>query len=95
MKIEKIAKYATVTEDDGVNYRQIAESMQKKGYKMNHSSARNYLLKSMKRFASEINIEWNLGLPGSRIDEIAKSPLFQSTISEILQQGVIGIDNES
>ena len=43
--------HATVTEDDGVNYREIAEIMTEMGFKMQHSSAHNYVLRVMRKFA--------------------------------------------
>ena len=45
--------YATV--EDGVNYRDIAETMSEIGFKMNHSSARNHVIRVMKKFADAVN----------------------------------------
>ncbi|NDD31357.1 MAG: hypothetical protein EB084_24160, partial [Proteobacteria bacterium] len=47
-KIER--GYATV-DSDGVNYREISEVMTEMGWPMNHSSARNYVLRAMRKFA--------------------------------------------
>lgn len=76
--------YATVVSDDGVNYREIADTMTELGFVMNHSSARNYVIRIMKKFVYELNEQWNLELGEAKVDEIAKSPLFQQGISEIL-----------
>lgn len=76
--------YATVVDDEGVNYRDIAETMTELGFNMNHSSARNYVIRIMKKFAQEFSVQWNLGLSEKKIDTIAKSPMFQQGISEIL-----------
>lgn len=76
--------YATVTEDDGVNYRDIAETMTELGFRMNHSSARNYVLRVMRKFVEELDEQWNLHLPDDKITEITKSPDFQQGIAEIL-----------
>ena len=76
--------YATVTEDDGVNYRDIAETMTELGFRMNHSSARNYVLRVMRKFVEELDKQWNLHLPDDKITEITKSPDFQQGIAEIL-----------
>ena len=78
--------YATVVDDEGENYRTIAETMNKLGHKMNHASARNWVLRVMKKFAvgfaeasQEVHTE-------EELDAIAKSPNFQSAISEIVQR---------
>jgi hypothetical protein len=78
-----MSSYATVT-DEGVNYRQIAEKLTSMGHKMNHSTARNYVLRTMHKILSEINEKWNLNIPYNKFDDITKSSLFQSAISDIL-----------
>lgn len=76
--------YATVTEDDGINYRDIAETMSELGFSMNHSSARNHVVRVMRKFVSAFVKQYDLNLNEKRVDEIAKSPDFQQGISEIL-----------
>jgi hypothetical protein len=77
--------YATVAEDEGVNYREIAETMSDMGHGMNHSSARNYVLRVMRKFAKAIVREWKLEFSDERIDEIAKDPGFQHGVADLLQ----------
>lgn len=77
--------YATVVEEEGINYREIAEMMSDIGFRMNHSSARNYVLRTMRKFADAIDYEWDLGLTETKKDQLAKSPQFQQAISDILQ----------
>jgi len=76
--------YATVTDDEGVNYREIAEMMSEIGFQMNHSSARNYVLRVMRKFVAAFDENWGLELDDKRVEEIAKSPIFQQGIAEIL-----------
>lgn len=76
--------YATVVEDEGVNYREIADIMTELGFTMNHSSARNYVLRTMAKFAEAFDEEWKLGLSDERMRLIAGSPQFQSAIADIL-----------
>lgn len=78
-------EYATVSEDDGVNYREIAAMMSEIGYKMNHSSVRNYVLRIMHKFAQAMIEEWDLKVSNEKIISITKTPQFQETICEILQ----------
>lgn len=82
---KKKSSYATVTLDEGVNYREIADMMTEIGFKMNHSSARNYVLRVMRKFADAIVEGWSLDVPEHRIEKIVKSPQFQQAICSILQ----------
>ena len=84
-KNEKYSVYATVSFDDGVNYREIAETMTQIGFKMNHSSARNYVLRVMKKFALAITTEWDMTIPEQKMDKIVKSPQFQQAVCSLLQ----------
>jgi len=77
--------YSTVSEEEGVNYREIASTMTDIGYKMNHSSARNYVLRIMRKFAKAVIEEWGLDVSEGRIDLVIKMPQFQQAICEILQ----------
>ena len=76
--------YATVLEDNGVNYREIADIMSDIGFIMNHSSARNYVLRIMVKFASAFDEEWDLGLTNEKLRNIAASAQFQNVISDLL-----------
>lgn len=84
-KSEKHSIYATVVSEEGVNYREIADMMTEIGFKMNHSSARNYVLRVMKKFAEAITKQWNIDASSLNLEEIARSPQFQQAICEILQ----------
>jgi hypothetical protein len=77
--------YATVTDDEGDNYRDIAEIMTNMGYPMNHSSARNYVLRVMRLFVEAYSEKMGLDLSEQEINEVAKSPQFQLTLAEKLQ----------
>lgn len=76
--------YATVLEDNGVNYREIADIMSDIGFVMNHSSARNYVLRIMVKFVSAFDEEWELGLTNEKLRNIAASAQFQNVISDLL-----------
>ncbi len=75
--------YATITDDDGVEYREISEVMTEMGWPMNHSSARNYVLRGMKKFAQAYKDHMGVAVS---VEEVAKSPGFQSFVSEVLQR---------
>ena len=79
-----VGGYATI-DDNGVNYRDIADTMTELGYKMNHSSARNYVLRVMRKFATAIAEKNGLRLAEEDLDKVSKSPLFQNGIADLLQ----------
>lgn len=76
--------YATVTHDDGVNYRDIADTLTEMGFPMNHSSVRNHMIRIMRKFAGALSDEWSLELDERQIDDIARSSSFQRGIAEAL-----------
>ena len=55
------------------------------GYKMNHSSARNYVLRVMRKFAVAITDQHGVNMSDEGLDNVSRSPMFQSGISELLQ----------
>lgn len=83
-KTNKRKGYATIAMDEGVNYRDIASTMTELGFSMNHSSARNYVLRVMKKFVDAFAEEYDLELDEDRATSVAKSPSFQSGISDLL-----------
>jgi len=54
------------------------------GFVMNHSSARNYILRVMTKFAEAFDREWGLELTDEKIRHVAASPQFQNVISDLL-----------
>lgn len=83
--LTKRRRYASSIEDNGENYRHIAETMSKLGYPMNHSCVMNNVVNVMKVFVSVYaECIWNERLTEAEIVQIAKDPEFQSTVSELL-----------
>ncbi len=73
--------YAVVDSSDGCRgYREIAEIMTENGDKMNHSTARNVLLRAMEKIASSICDSFE----GENSREMSQDPRFQSCIQEIV-----------
>lgn len=83
-KVKSSRGYATVIEDEGVNYREIADIMTQLGFVMNHSSARNYVLRVMNKFADAFDKNWHLNLSPDKLKSVAYSPQFQSAIADLL-----------
>lgn len=76
--------YATIIGDEGVNYREVAETMTELGFPMNHSSARNNVLRIMRKFMDAILKEYEIKMSDERINEVIKSPSFQRGIADML-----------
>ena len=79
--------YATVKSDlGGLGYREIAEKMSERGWKMNHSTARNIFLSAMVKLAKEACSLYNIPATQGNIEKISSDPRFQSGIFDILQE---------
>lgn len=74
--------YATV--DDGVNYREISELMTEMGWTMNHSSARNHVLRAMKKFAAGFAAAHGIHATDEQLSAAAVAPAFQSFVGDVL-----------
>lgn len=83
-KKEEKRGHATVSEDDGVNYREIAEIMSEMGFTMNHSSARNYVLRVMRKFAVLMLRQHDMPTDDVNVDRVARSPAFQDAVANML-----------
>lgn len=82
--------YATIDQNDGVNYREIANTMTILGFEMNHSSARNYVLRVLKKIAGTLAKNWGVSLSETQLSDLVRSPLFHEGISGALNM----IENE-
>ena len=73
----------------GLDYREIAEKMTAQGDVMGHSTVRNVILRVMERFACAIMGQY--GFTGDP-SVIAREPMFQKAIAELLQEPIRGED---
>ncbi len=80
--------YATVVDEAGENYRTIAETMTAQGHTMNHASARNWVLRTMKKFAEAMAEAKGETMTDEELDAVARSPHFQSAISDLIQKAI-------
>ena len=79
--------YATTTELGGKSYQQIADIMTDRGFKMNHSTARNLCVDGLKKIVEKVTKQQGLVLSDKEIKRIAKDPRFQSGLCDILKDG--------
>ena len=70
-----------------MSYHQIAEKMNKNDYKMNHSTARNVFVSSLKKIAKNVVDLYEVEYDEKEITRIAKDPRFQDAIVEFMKKG--------
>ena len=81
-----IKSYATVSDDeDCATFREIADTMTLNGDKMNHASARNYVLRVMRKFAIALADRNDVTLDDVDVEFQATHPEFQSAIGRLVQ----------
>lgn len=84
--------YATTNDvPDGMGYREIAETMTAEGFKMNHSTARNVFLSSMKKMVSSVCALEEKVIEENDMYRIASDPRFQAGIYDILTENIIDV----
>ena len=76
--------YATITELGGKSYQEIADTMTERGFKMNHSTARNVCLRALEKIAIPLCDAFSDEL-GSDPQVIAKDPRFQESMIAMLR----------
>ena len=79
--------YATVSADGGLGFREIAEKMTESGDSMNHSTARNVFLSSMRKIAKDACAVFDLAPTPENLKRISSDPRFQSGVIDILKSG--------
>lgn len=75
--------YATVK--DGGDYRMIAETLTKQGFKMNHSSARNHFISIMRGIAEDLLIARGEDHSEEEVIRIARTPTFQAAVRDMYE----------
>ena len=79
--------YATVSSiDGGLGYREIAEKMTESGDKMNHSTARNVFLSSMRKVARDACEMMGVESTEENLKRVSSDPRFQSGVIDILKE---------
>lgn len=74
--------YATTT-TVGMGYREIAEEMNKRGFKMNHSTARNILMNALEKIAIPLCRDFSMENKAA-YKQVARDPRFQESMIEFL-----------
>ena len=70
----------------GLSYHQIAEEMNGKNFKMNHSTARNLFVSGLVKIADNITQLYGEKLKHGQLKEIAIDPRFQEAVAEYMRE---------
>lgn len=77
-------EYATSTDTTGCDYRDIADTLTLLGYPMNHSSARNYVMRGVEKIAAAVLASHDIKSEAAIVKRVARSARFQAGLAEIL-----------
>lgn len=78
--------YATSSTLGGKGYVEIAEVMNDEGFKMNHSTARNIFLRSMKKIATKVCGLYDIDPTEENIKRISAHPDFQAGVADFMKE---------
>lgn len=79
--------YSTSKKLGGESYHSISKKMSEKGFRMNHSTARNVFVSSLKKIAKNVVDLYEVEYDEKEITRIAKDPRFQDAIVEFMKKG--------
>ena len=83
---KKETGYGTSKSLGGMSYHKIAEKMNEKNYKMNHSTARNLFVSGLMKIASNLSELHGQNFDKSKIKKIAIDPRFQEAVAEYMRE---------
>jgi hypothetical protein len=78
--------YSTKKTLGGDSYHDISAKMTEKGFKMNHSTARNVFVNSLKKIAKDVVSLYNMDCDERDLNRIAKDPRFQDAIVSYMRE---------
>tara|TARA_R110000868_G_scaffold279427_2_gene539466 strand:- start:166 stop:456 length:291 start_codon:yes stop_codon:yes gene_type:complete len=78
--------YSTKKTLGGKSYHEISSLMSEKGYKMNHSTARNVFVSSLEKIARDVVKLYDIAADEKSINRISKDPRFQDAIVSFMRE---------
>ena len=78
--------YSTTKSLGGMTYHQIADEMNDRGYKMNHSTARNVFVSGLMKIANNISKMQGHNFDNKKLKKIAIDPRFQEAVAEYMRE---------
>ena len=83
---KKATGYGSTKSLGGLSYHKIAEKMNEKNYKMNHSTARNIFVSGLMKIAENIAKTNEHNFDKKKIKNIAIDPRFQEAVAEYMRE---------
>ena len=78
--------YSTKKSLGGKSYQEISTIMTEKGFKMNHSTARNVFVSSLEKIARDVVDLYDISADEKSICRISKDPRFQDAIVSFMRE---------
>lgn len=83
---KKETGYGTSKSLGGLSYHEIAEAMNKKDFKMNHSTARNLFVNGLIKIAENLTSVYGEKRNSDDVKKIAIDPRFQEAVAEYMRE---------
>jgi len=83
---KKETGYGTGKNLGGFSYHKIAEVMNEKQFKMNHSTARNIYVNGLMKIVESISGMYGIKMDKKKIKNIAIDPRFQEAVAEYMRE---------
>ena len=83
---KKETGYGTGKSLGGVSYHKIAEIMNEKNFKMNHSTARNIYVNGLMKIVESIATMYGIKMDKKKIKNIAIDPRFQEAVADYMRE---------
>lgn len=80
--------YVTLSGRQHMQFRKIAETMTKRGHRMNHATARGIMLKAMEKLARAVLIEIKPDHEPTDVMRLVNEEAFQSYLGDIIDEGI-------
>jgi ketopantoate reductase len=75
-----------ITLENGTDFREIAKILTRKGFPMNHATARNVLMSSLTKLLGFVSTKMGTNLTEAQIKQVLKSPETHEALAEILYE---------
>ena len=84
-KHDKNSGHATTIREGGMGYREIAHLMSQDGQKMNHNTARNYVIRATGKIARQLCKLYQVQFNDDDVRRISMDPSFQDGLCTLMQ----------
>lgn len=83
-----------ITLNDGIDFRAIAKKMSAAGYTMNHATARNVLISSIRMLLGNVASQFGIKITEEKMKELLQSQQLHDALSDVLIEAHKELENE-